>query len=76
MGVVIAFVKLFGRKPNKRYKWEAIKDDIELGNSAYPMVLVQIPMYNEKEVCFLMLAFGFYLSRLKYFFIYNSIVNY
>ncbi|OAY38945.1 glucomannan 4-beta-mannosyltransferase 9 [Manihot esculenta] len=50
MGVVIAFVKLFGRKPNKRYKWEAIKDDIELGNSAYPMVLVQIPMYNEKEV--------------------------
>lgn len=76
MGVVIAFVKLFGRKPNKRYKWEAIKDDIELGNSAYPMVLVQIPMYNEKEVCFLMLTFGFYLSRLKYFFIYNSIVNY
>ncbi|KAJ6690570.1 hypothetical protein OIU85_006790 [Salix viminalis] len=33
-----------------RYKWEPIKDDIELGNSAYPMVLVQVPMYNEKEV--------------------------
>ena len=50
MGIVIIFVKLFGRKPSKRYKWEPMKDDIELGNSAYPMVLVQIPMYNEKEV--------------------------
>ncbi|KAL3532038.1 hypothetical protein ACH5RR_005559 [Cinchona calisaya] len=50
MGVVIVLVKLFGRKPEKRYKWEPIKDDLELGNSAYPMVLVQIPMYNEKEV--------------------------
>ncbi|KAI3864316.1 hypothetical protein MKX03_004524 [Papaver bracteatum] len=34
----------------KRYKWEEMKDDVELGNSNYPMVLVQIPMYNEKEV--------------------------
>jgi len=60
MGVVIVFVKLFGKKPNKRYKWEPIKDDIELGNSAYPMVLVQVPMYNEKEVLFLMfLSFCF-----------------
>ncbi|KAJ4851577.1 Glucomannan 4-beta-mannosyltransferase 9 [Turnera subulata] len=50
MGVVIVLVKLFGRKPNKKYKWEPIKDDLEFGNSAYPMVLVQIPMYNEKEV--------------------------
>ncbi|KAG9459094.1 hypothetical protein H6P81_003602 [Aristolochia fimbriata] len=50
MGVVIVLVKLFGRKPEKRYKWEPIRDDVELGNSAYPMVLVQIPMYNEKEV--------------------------
>ncbi|KAF7818729.1 glucomannan 4-beta-mannosyltransferase 9 [Senna tora] len=50
MGIVITFVKLFGRKPEKRYKWEPMKDDIELGNSAYPMVLVQIPMYNEREV--------------------------
>ena len=52
MGVVIVLVKLFGRKPGKRYKWEPIKDDVELGNSAYPMVLVQIPMYNEREVLF------------------------
>lgn len=50
MGIVIIFVKLFGQKPEKRYKWEPIKDDLELGNSVYPMVLVQIPMYNEKEV--------------------------
>lgn len=50
MGIVIVLLKLFGRKPQKRYKWEAMKDDVELGNSAYPMVLIQIPMYNEKEV--------------------------
>ncbi|KAA8516662.1 hypothetical protein F0562_016832 [Nyssa sinensis] len=50
MAIVITCVKLFGRKPEKRYKLEPIKDDVELGNSAYPMVLVQIPMYNEKEV--------------------------
>ncbi|KAK4281601.1 hypothetical protein QN277_013072 [Acacia crassicarpa] len=50
MAVVITLVKLFGRKPEKRYKWEPLKDDLELGNSAYPMVLVQIPMYNEREV--------------------------
>ncbi|RID42951.1 hypothetical protein BRARA_J02800 [Brassica rapa] len=50
MGIVISLVKLFGRKPEKRFKWEPMKDDIELGNSVYPMVLVQIPMYNEREV--------------------------
>ncbi|GER45398.1 cellulose synthase like [Striga asiatica] len=50
MALIITLVKLFGRKPEKRYKWEPLKDDLELGNSAYPMVLVQIPMYNEKEV--------------------------
>ncbi|GMH11237.1 hypothetical protein Nepgr_013078 [Nepenthes gracilis] len=50
MGIVIAIVKLFGRKPEKRYKWEALKEDLELENSNYPMVLIQIPMYNEKEV--------------------------
>lgn len=61
MGVVIVLVKLFGRKPEKRYKWEPIRDDVELGNAAYPMVLVQIPMYNEREVSLslsLVLFFG------------------
>lgn len=55
MGIVIVLVKLFGRKPDRRYKWEPMKDDVEAGNSIYPMVLVQIPMYNEREVLFLFL---------------------
>ncbi|KAL3628371.1 Glucomannan 4-beta-mannosyltransferase 9 [Castilleja foliolosa] len=50
MAIVISVLKVFGKKPDKKYKWEPLKDDLELGNSAYPMVLVQIPMYNEKEV--------------------------
>ncbi|KAJ6845311.1 glucomannan 4-beta-mannosyltransferase 9-like [Iris pallida] len=50
MAAVIVLVRLLGRKPSKRYRWEPIRDDLELGNSAHPMVLVQIPMYNEKEV--------------------------
>lgn len=50
MCVVIVAVKLLRKKPEKRYKWESIKDDLELANSAYPKVLVQIPMYNEREV--------------------------
>ncbi|XP_016514845.1 glucomannan 4-beta-mannosyltransferase 9 isoform X1 [Nicotiana tabacum] len=51
MGIVIAFIKLVRRKPEKKYKWEPMKkDDLELGNFSYPVVLVQIPMYNEKEV--------------------------
>ncbi|XP_029118345.1 glucomannan 4-beta-mannosyltransferase 9 [Elaeis guineensis] len=50
MAVVIVIVKLLGKRPEKRYRWEPMRDDLELGNSAYPMVLLQIPMYNEKEV--------------------------
>ncbi|KAD1670712.1 hypothetical protein E3N88_42474 [Mikania micrantha] len=50
MAMVIACIKLFGKQPQKRYKWESFKDDVEIGNSVYPLVLVQIPMYNEKEV--------------------------
>ena len=65
MGIVIVLIKLFGRKPEKRYKWEAIKDDVELGNSAYPMVLVQIPMYNEREVLFLSLFSAYYILLVK-----------
>lgn len=47
---VLVFVKLLRRTPETTYRWEPIKDDVEYGNAAYPMVLVQIPMYNEKEV--------------------------
>ncbi|URE48262.1 Glucomannan 4-beta-mannosyltransferase 9 [Musa troglodytarum] len=50
MSAVSLGVKLFHRTPEKRYRWEPIRGDEELGSLAYPMVLVQIPMYNEKEV--------------------------
>lgn len=50
MGVVIILVKIFWKKPKKRYNWEPIRDDLESNNASYPMVLVQIPMFNEKEV--------------------------
>ncbi|KAG6382967.1 hypothetical protein SASPL_157302 [Salvia splendens] len=39
MGIVIVLVKLFWKKPEKRYKWEAMRDDdLEDGNAAFPMV--------------------------------------
>ncbi|KAI4384366.1 hypothetical protein MLD38_002533 [Melastoma candidum] len=50
MMAVIVLVKLFSKRPERRYKWEQMKDDIEGGHSSYPMVLVQVPMYNEKQV--------------------------
>ncbi|KAJ8477468.1 hypothetical protein OPV22_021195 [Ensete ventricosum] len=50
MGLVSLYVKVFRRKPEKIYKWESIQADEELGSSAYPMVLVQVPMFNEREV--------------------------
>ncbi|XP_039008541.1 glucomannan 4-beta-mannosyltransferase 2-like [Hibiscus syriacus] len=50
MGIVIILVKLFWKKPEERYKYEPIQDDEELGSSNFPVVLVQIPMFNEKEV--------------------------
>lgn len=53
MNLVVLYVKLFKRKPEKVYKWKPMQEDIELGDESYPMVLVQIPMYNEKEVCIL-----------------------
>ena len=62
MGVVKLFIKLLGRKPEKNYKWEAMKDDIELGSSSYPMVLVQIPMYNEKEVTVILIVHKYQTS--------------
>ncbi|CAA7020365.1 unnamed protein product [Microthlaspi erraticum] len=52
MGLVVVYVKLFKRTPEKIYKWEAMEeDDVESGSANFPMVLVQIPMYNEKKVC-------------------------
>ncbi|KAG2404322.1 Glucomannan 4-beta-mannosyltransferase [Vigna angularis] len=48
--ILVSPATLFGRRPEKRYKWEPLKEDVELGNSTYPMVLVQVPMYNERDV--------------------------
>ncbi|KAK1576997.1 hypothetical protein Q3G72_018216 [Acer saccharum] len=31
MGIVIILVKIFWKIPEKRYNWEAIQDDVELG---------------------------------------------
>ena len=52
MAVVVLALRLLGRRPERQYRWEPMRDgdDPELGSAAYPMVLVQIPMYNEKEV--------------------------
>ncbi|XP_044433846.1 probable glucomannan 4-beta-mannosyltransferase 9 [Triticum aestivum] len=52
MAVVVLAVRLLGRRPEQQYRWEPVGDgnDPELGSAAYPMVLVQIPMYNEREV--------------------------
>ncbi|KAM3303039.1 glucomannan 4-beta-mannosyltransferase 2-like [Capsicum chacoense] len=51
MGIVIILVKVFMKKPDKRYKWEPMDDDdLEIGSGGFPKVLVQIPMFNEKEV--------------------------
>jgi len=48
-------VKLLGWKPEHRFKWEPLAGDgdEEKGDAAaaYPMVMVQIPMYNELEPC-------------------------
>ncbi|XP_024158032.1 glucomannan 4-beta-mannosyltransferase 2 [Rosa chinensis] len=50
MGIVIVLVKMFWKKPEKRYNYEPIQEDLGLGSSNFPMVLVQIPMFNEREV--------------------------
>lgn len=52
MAVVVLALRLLGRRPERQYWWEPVRDgdDPEHGSAAYPMVLVQIPMYNEREV--------------------------
>lgn len=51
MAVVIVAMRMIGRRPERQWRWGPLRDDDpELGNEAYPMVLVQIPMYNEREV--------------------------
>ncbi|KAI3924173.1 hypothetical protein MKX01_029708 [Papaver californicum] len=59
MSVIVYYVMLSGFKPEKRYKFEAInpvedsleeQGEVRKCSSDYPMVLVQIPMYNERKV--------------------------
>ncbi|PKA66648.1 Glucomannan 4-beta-mannosyltransferase 9 [Apostasia shenzhenica] len=50
MGLASSYAKVFRRRPQRIYACEPLEEDEELGTLAYPMVLVQIPMYNEKEV--------------------------
>ncbi|XP_072991320.1 probable glucomannan 4-beta-mannosyltransferase 11 isoform X1 [Typha latifolia] len=50
MGIISLYAKVFRRRPQRVYKCDPIVEDEEIGSLAYPMVLVQIPMYNEKEV--------------------------
>jgi hypothetical protein len=79
LGLVSGYVKLFRRKPGRIYKCDPIGEDEELGSVAHPMVLVQIPMYNEKEVngnyiiYFILL---FFFQSLIYIYIYICIFIY
>ncbi|KAK1266370.1 Mannan synthase 1 [Acorus gramineus] len=49
MAVVILCVKLLRKKRYTKYGLEAMKEDLE-NNNNHPVILVQVPMYNEKEV--------------------------
>lgn len=49
MAIVIVLVKCLGKKRYTKYQLDTIKEDLEK-NKNYPIVLVQIPMFNEKEV--------------------------
>ncbi|KAL5742988.1 hypothetical protein ACOSP7_029720 [Xanthoceras sorbifolium] len=49
MAIVILYVKLLGKKIYTKYNLEKMKEDLEI-NKSHPKVLVQIPMFNEKEV--------------------------
>ncbi|CAD5189294.1 unnamed protein product [Musa acuminata subsp. malaccensis] len=50
MGLITLYAKVFRRRPARIYKCDPLTEDEEMGSLAFPMVLVQIPMYNEKEV--------------------------
>lgn len=66
VAAVFLSVKTFRRlRPERRYRWQQITagdgEDEEAGlsgSAAFPVVLVQIPMYNEREVSDLLRNFG------------------
>ncbi|XP_078439879.1 glucomannan 4-beta-mannosyltransferase 1-like [Wolffia australiana] len=49
MAIVILFVKILGKKQYRKYRLQGLRDDLDVSNN-HPIILVQIPMYNEKEV--------------------------
>ncbi|URD78364.1 Glucomannan 4-beta-mannosyltransferase [Musa troglodytarum] len=53
MAIIALYVKVFRRTPEKIYKWAPLSQDPELGSLSHPMVLIQIPMFNEREVSLL-----------------------
>uniref|UniRef100_A0A6V7QXS7 glucomannan 4-beta-mannosyltransferase n=1 Tax=Ananas comosus var. bracteatus TaxID=296719 RepID=A0A6V7QXS7_ANACO len=57
MAVVIVLIKLFRRRPEKRYRWEPMRDDLELGNSAYPRSSSRSPCTMRKR-CVYQLSIG------------------
>ncbi|KAI0495371.1 hypothetical protein KFK09_025521 [Dendrobium nobile] len=55
MATVSLFVRLARRSPSKVYRWEPFADQIdeEMQQESidnYPMVLIQIPLFNERQV--------------------------
>ena len=71
MAIIIICVKVMRKKRYTKYKLDAMKEDLEL-NKTYPKVLIQIPMYNEKEVC---LTFPEHLSLLVVHRLYTKLVG-
>lgn len=69
MAIIIICVKVMRKKRYTKYKLDTMKEDLEL-NKTYPKVLIQIPMYNEKEVC---LTFSEHLLLLLVYRIYTNL---
>lgn len=64
MTIVVLLVKFLGKKKYTQYKLEALKEDLEQ-NRSYPMVLVQIPMFNEKEVFYTCFLYTIFMCKLN-----------
>lgn len=48
------------KKPSQKYKFEPLNDDLESRGFDFPIVLVQIPIYNETEVYFCCFPYEFF----------------
>ncbi|KAK9667656.1 hypothetical protein RND81_13G002600 [Saponaria officinalis] len=49
LNVVISVTKIIGKTPEKTYKSEALIANADDNDENYPMLLVQIPMFNERQ---------------------------